>query len=101
MMQPRDGSAGLPALSFSDPLTKGDDQQPAHRRLAAQPPLRQDQHKIPPSPKVAKVHAPITTGASAPRRASEKPNPPTLSDAEKEQLFEEFLEWRKRQTDLP
>jgi hypothetical protein len=101
MSQPRDGAARLPALSFSDPLTTGDERQSAHRRLAAHPPLRQDQHKILPSRKVAKVHAPITTGASAPRRASEKPNPPTLSDAEKEQLFQEFLEWRKRQTDLP
>jgi hypothetical protein len=101
MSQPRYGVVGPLAFLFSDPLTKGDDRQSAHRRLNAQPTLRHDEPKIAPSPKVTKAHRPITTGAFAPRRASEKPNPPTLSDAEKDQLFQEFLEWRKHQTEVP
>lgn len=100
MSQPR-YRVGGPALSFSDPLTEEDNRQSAHRRLNAHPTRRQDQHKIPPSPKLAKLHAPITTGASAAHRASDKPNPPTLSDAEKAELFQEFLEWRNRHPELP
>jgi hypothetical protein len=101
MSQPRDGVAGPPEFLSSDALTKGDDHQSAHRRLTAQPTLRHDEHKIALSPKVTKVHQPITTGASAPRRALEKPNPPTLSDAEKDPLFQEFLEWRKHHPEVP
>lgn len=106
MSQPR-YRVGGPALSSSDPLTEEDNQrsednrQSAHRRLDAHPTRRQDQHKIPPFPKLAKLHAPITTGASAPRRASDEPNPSTLSDAEKAELFQEFLEWRKRHPEVP
>jgi hypothetical protein len=98
---------GGPASLFSDALTEEDNQrsednlQSAHRRLNAHPTRRQDQHKIPPSPKLAKLHAPIMTGAPAPRRASDEPNPATLSDAEKAELFQEFLEWRKRHPELP
>jgi hypothetical protein len=98
--QPRYRVGGS-ALLFSDPLTEEDNRQSAHQMLNAHPTRRQDQHKIPPSPKLAKLHAPITTGASAPRRASDEPNPATLSDAEKAELFLEFLEWRKRHPELP
>jgi len=41
------------------------------------------------------------SSASAPRPASGKTNPPPLLDREKEQLFQQFLEWRKRQTAVP
>jgi hypothetical protein len=37
MSQPRYGVVGPLAFLFSDPLTKGDDRQSAHRRLNAQP----------------------------------------------------------------
>jgi hypothetical protein len=100
MSEQRDGVIGAPALSFSDPLTKADDRQSAQRRRDAQPTRRQDQHKIQPFPKVAKVHPPYA-GASAPRHSSEKPKPPSLSDAQKDQLFQEFLEWQQHQTEAP
>lgn len=96
MLEPRYG----PAFSLSDPLPQRDDGQSAHRTLHAQPALRQDQHKFRPFPKIASVHPP-PAGASAPRHASEKPKQSSLSDAQKNQLFQEFLEWRKLQTEVP
>jgi hypothetical protein len=39
--------------------------------------------------------------ASAPRHASGKANPPPRLDPEKAQLFQQFLEWLKRQMDVP
>jgi hypothetical protein len=51
------------------------------------------------SRKVATVHVPKATSASRP--ASKKTNPPPRPNAQEEQLFREFLEWRKRQKALP
>ncbi len=71
------------------------------RRPDAKPTLQQEQHRASSPPKVARVHAPDTSSESAPRPASGKKNPPPLLDREKEQLFQQFLEWRKHQTDVP
>ncbi len=77
----------------------------AARALAENPDATRDiyaeRHRTSSPPKVAKVHTPDTSSASAPRAASGKTNPPPLLDREKEQLFQQFLEWRKRQTDVP
>jgi hypothetical protein len=88
-------------LPLSSSSSDEENRQPVQRRSEASPNLQQDRHRISSSPKVAKVHAPDRSTASAPRDASGKTNPPPLVDPEKEQLFQEFLEWRKRQTDVP
>jgi hypothetical protein len=88
-------------LPFSSRLSDEENRQLVQRRSDAKPNLQQEQHRTSSPPKVAKVHAPDTNSTSAPRHASGKTNPPPLLDPEKEQLFQQFLEWRKRQTDVP
>jgi hypothetical protein len=85
------------------PFSSGssDEEKLVQRRSDAKPTLQQEQHRPPSPPKVAKVHAPDTSSATAPRHASGKTNSPPLLDRDKEQLFQQFLEWRKRQTDVP
>ncbi len=88
-------------LPFSSRLSDEENRQLVQRRSDAKPNLQQEQHRTSSPPKVAKVHAPDTSSASAPRPASGTRNPPPLLDREKEKLFHQFLEWRKRQTDVP
>ena len=88
-------------LTFSSGSSDEENRQLVQRRPDAKPNLQQEQHGTSSPPKVAKVHAPDTSSASAPRHAFGKTNPPPLLDPEKEQLFQQFLEWRKRQTDVP
>jgi len=88
-------------LPFSSRLSDEENRQLVQRRSGARPNLQQEQRRTSSPSKVAKVHAPDTRSASAPRPASGKTNPPPLLDREKEQLFQHFLEWRKRQTDVP
>ncbi len=83
-------------LPFSSSSSDEENRHLVQRRSEARPNLQQDQHRTSSPPKVAKVHAPDTSSASAPRHASGKTNPPPLLDPEKEQLFQQFLEWRKR-----
>jgi hypothetical protein len=90
-----------PELSFFSRLTDGENQQLAQRMVDEQSVRRAEQHGIPPRPKVAKVHAPDTASAPASRRDLTRTNAPPLLDREKEQLFEQFLEWRSRQKDIP
>ena len=90
-----------PELSFFSRLTDGDNQQLAQRRVDEQSVHRAEQHRALPRPKVAKVHAPDTATAPASRRDLLRANAPPLLDREKEQLFEQFLEWRSRQKDIP
>ena len=90
-----------PELSFFSRLTDGDNQQLAQRRVDEQSVHRAEQHRALPRPKVAKVHAPDTATAPASRRDLQRANTPPLLDREKEQLFEQFLEWRGRQKDIP
>ena len=72
------------------------------QRDEGQPKVQGARPKISASPKVATVHAPKTTSASGPRPAAKKANTPPRLDAQREeQLFQEFLEWRKRQKGLP
>jgi hypothetical protein len=88
-------------LPFSSRLSDEENRQLVQRRSDAKPNLQQEQHRISSPPKVAGVHTPDTSSGSAPHHASGKTNPPPLLDREKEQLFQQFLEWRKRQTDVP
>jgi hypothetical protein len=88
-------------LPFSSSSSGEENRQLVQRRSDAKPTLQQEQHRPPSPPKVAKVHAPDTSSATAPRHASGKTNSPPLLDRDKEQLFQQFLEWRKRQTEVP
>jgi hypothetical protein len=75
---------------------------PANTRSVQRDEGQRARPKTSASPKVATVHAPKTTSASGPRPAAKKANTPPRLDAQREeQLFQEFLEWRKRQKGLP
>src|SRR5258706_5627597 len=76
-------------LPFSSRLSDEENRQLVQRRSDAKPNLQQEQHRTSSLPKVAKVHAPDTSSASAPRPPSGKTNPPLL-DREKEGLFHHF-----------
>jgi hypothetical protein len=88
--------------------------QPDEERLRVQ----RERPKTSASRKVAMVHGPQPTGKSASRPVSKKPSTPPSKKAstepvkkastpsrtdtqEERQLFQEFLEWRKRQKDVP
>ncbi len=88
-----------PALSFLSRLS--DREKLPQRRVDEQPLHRAEQHRTSPPPKAAKIQTPETTRASAPRPVSEKKNAPPLRDREKEQMFQQFLEWQSRQKDMP
>jgi len=85
---------------FSGPVTDTANRQLVQRG-EGHPKVRREQPRTSASPKVATVHAPKATGASVPRHASKKANTPPRLDAQGERLFQEFLEWRRRQRDLP
>ena len=98
MPEPRIGIFGPP---FSSPVIDTADQQVVQRDKR-QPKIQRERSRISASPKVAAVHAPKATGASVSRHASKKVNtPPRLNAQKEEQLFQEFLEWRRRQKGLP
>jgi hypothetical protein len=68
----------------------------------AHPKVRNGQPEASALPKVATAHAPKATSRSVPRPASKKANTPPRLDAQREQkLYQDFLEWRSRQKDLP
>jgi hypothetical protein len=91
----------LPALPFFSRSTDGENQQLAPRRVDEQSVHGAEQHRISSRPKVAKIHAPDAATAPASRRDLQRANTPPLLDREKEQLFEQFQEWRRRQKDIP
>jgi hypothetical protein len=97
MPEPRVGVFEPLFLSpVAEPVT-----QPLVEREKEQPKVQRVQPRIPTTRKVATVHVPKTTGVSRP--ASKKANTPPQTDAQREQqkLFQEFLEWRRRQKDPP
>jgi len=72
------------------------------------PKVRRPQPKTSPSPKVATVHPPkAAQPPNAPHRSVSPPaakkasTPQRANDQREQRLFQEFLEWRKRQKDLP
>src|SRR5262245_1460972 len=104
--RPTDMPVGIVDL-FSGRVTEAPNPQSVQRDETP-PKVRRQQPKTSPSPKVATVHPPKTVQTpNAPRRsvsppAAKKTNTPQRADDQREQqLFQEFLEWRKRQKDLP
>jgi len=96
MPEPR---VGIFEPSFLSPVTETATEQLVERDKG-QPKAQRVQPRTRTSPKVATVHMPKVTGVSRP--ASKKPNTPPRTDAQREQqLFQEFLEWRRRQKDPP
>lgn len=89
-------------LPPSSRWTNEESRQVVQRGVDGRSILRREQQRTSALSRVAKVHAPDTTGASASHRILQKPNPPPRLDAEaKERLFQEFLEWQRRQQDMP
>jgi hypothetical protein len=80
---------------FTGGVTEAPNQQSAQQD-EAQPKARRGQPKASTSPKVAKEQAPKVASQSASRPPSKKAS----TEAQKEQqLYREFLEWRKTQKD--
>src|SRR5262245_63531340 len=95
--------ADMPAPSlgiielFTGGATEAANQQ-SGQQDEAQPKARRAQPKASSSPKVANEEAPKTTSGSASRQASKKASTPEELDSQREQqLYREFLEWRKNQ----
>jgi hypothetical protein len=72
---------------FSLPVIDAANQQ-SDQRDEGQPEVRREQPKTFTSPKVATVPAP---------KAKKANTPPRLAAQKEQQLYQEFLEWRKRQ----
>jgi hypothetical protein len=66
----------------------GGDNQQSHQGGEGQPKVRREQPKTSTSPKVTTVPAP---------KAKKANTPPRLAAQKEQQLYQEFLEWRKRQ----
>jgi hypothetical protein len=92
--------AGIVEL-FSDGVTETPKQQLVQRD-EAHPKVQRAQPKASASPKAATEDAPKAASQSIPRPAAKKASTPTQLDEKREQqLYQEFLEWRKRQTNQP
>ena len=96
MPEPRVGIFGPP---FSGPVVETANR-PLVQRDKGQLKIRREPPRIAASPKVATVHAPKATSVSRPT-SKKAATPPRLNAQREQQLFEEFLEWRKRQKGLP
>jgi len=103
-----------PPAGIFDPWFSGLVTDDANTQLAqpdeAQLKIQRERPKASASRKVAVVHPPKPTKTSISRPASKKATtppskkattPPPPNVQEEQQLFQEFLEWRKRQGDLP
>jgi hypothetical protein len=90
----------LPSVGIVELFTGGTTEAPNQQvqQNEAQPKARRGQPKASTSPKVAQEQGPKSTGQSASRTASKKASTPPQSDTQTEQqLYQEFLEWRKSQ----
>ena len=98
--RPTDMPVGITDL-FSGRVIEAPDLQSVQRDETP-PKVRRPQPKTSASPKVATVQSPSAPRRSVSRPAAKKANTPQRLDAQREQqLFQEFLEWRKRQSDKP
>src|SRR6266700_110750 len=96
MPEPR---VGMFEPLFSRPVVETANR-PLVQRDKGQPKVQREQPRTSASPKVATVHAPKATSVLRP--TSKKANtPPRLNSQKEQQLFQEFLEWRKRRRDPP
>lgn len=88
-------------LSFASRVT-GESRPLVQRRSVSQQILAREPRGNERQHSVVRVHVSDTTGASTsplPRRA-EKSSTPPFKQAEKEQLFRDFLQWRKQQGEI-
>jgi hypothetical protein len=87
-----------PVPLLSSGASGGESERLTRRRFDAQQMLWKEPHRNDFHRNASKAHLPDTTGASiSPRsRNSEKLNTPPSTDAEKEQLFQQFLQWQQR-----
>ena len=83
------GQGGAPL--FPPPVIDAENQQ-SDQRDEGQPKVRREQPKTSTSPKVATVPAPKAKKANTPPRLDAQ----KLDAQKEEQLYQEFLEWRKR-----
>ena len=90
------GVERVPLLSSG--VSGGESERLTRRRFDAQQMLWKEPHRNDLHHNASKAHLSDTTGASiSPRsRGSEKLSTPPSTDAEKEQLFQQFLQWQKR-----
>lgn len=88
-------SIGIVEL-FTDGAAEAPNQQ-LDQQDEAQPKVRRRQPKASTSPKVAKEQAPKAASQSASRPASKKAS--TLDEKREQQLYQQFLEWRRSQRD--
>src|SRR5260370_8752760 len=88
-------------LPFSSSLSDEENRHLVQRRSNAKPNLQQEQRRTSLPPKVAKVHAPDTSTATAPSHASGKTNPPPLLNREKHHLPQQSLNSPNRPRDVP
>jgi hypothetical protein len=89
-------TAGIVEL-FTGGTTEAPNQQVVQQNEAQQK-ARRAQPKASTSPKVAQEQGAKSTGQSASRTAAKKASTPEQLDAQREQqLYREFLEWRKTQ----
>ena len=80
-------------------LVQGDE---AHPKVRREQPKPSASRKVATSRKGATELAPNTTSPAVSGRAAKKAKTPPRPDPQtEEQLFQEFLEWRRRQTGLP
>jgi len=103
--QPRVGIVEFelfPGLVTKVPKRQLVQEEEAHPKIRRETPKTSVSRNVATSRKVATAHAPKATSPSVSGRVSKKANPPARPDAQSEQrLFQEFLEWRKQQKDLP
>ena len=97
MPEPRVGIFGP---LFSSPVIDTADQQVVQRDKG-QPKVQRERPKTSTLPKVATVHAPKATSTSVSRPSKKASTPPRLDAQREQRLFQEFMEWRKRQKELP
>jgi hypothetical protein len=80
-------------------LVQGDE---AHSKIRREQPKTSASPKVATARKITTERAPNATSPAVSGRAAKKAKAPPRPDAqEDEQLFQEFLEWRRHQTNLP
>jgi len=84
---------------FSRPVVETANR-PLVQRDKGQPKVQREQPRTSASPKVATVHAPKATSVSRPT-SKKAATPPRLDTRREQRLFQEFMEWRKRQRNPP
>jgi len=91
-----------PAAGIVELFTGGPSEAPnqqAAQQDEAKPKAQRKQPKGSTSPKVATEQAPQTASRSAPRPSSKKASTQSESEQSDQQLYQEFLEWRKNHPD--